>query len=271
MYVNHNVFAQPVGTTRIWRYMDFTKLIALLETGSLFFSRTDLLGDKFEGSFSQYSLMNPSFPGTVTLANGTSTEEMRKAERRAQFLYTRYTSYVSCWHMGDHESAAMWEYYASHGGGVAVQSTLDRLKGCLWALEPKDVPIRIGRVSYVDYDTIPIPEGNIYYPLLHKRRSFEHEKELRAVLSWRSDAFDQKIPGPLVWLGPIEQLDEIFYKTTQPPGIPVRIDIAGLIDRIYVAPQSPSWIGELIRRMPARYGLPDIEVHQSSLDDDPLY
>jgi hypothetical protein len=153
---------------------------------------------------------------------------------------------------------------------VAVQSTIDRLKGCLQAVEPIDIPIWIGRVNYINYDTFPIPAGNLFYPLLHKRLSFEHEKELRAVLTWRCAAFDERI-GSLTWLGPIQQLDEIFYKTSQPPCFPVGIDIAGLIERIYVAPQSPSWIGDLIRRIPARYGLPDIEVHQSSLDDEPLY
>jgi hypothetical protein len=36
--------------TKIWRYMDFTKFISVLDTQTLFFSRIDLLGDKFEGS-----------------------------------------------------------------------------------------------------------------------------------------------------------------------------------------------------------------------------
>ena len=34
----------------IWRYLDFTKLVSLLETRALHFSRADLLGDPYGGS-----------------------------------------------------------------------------------------------------------------------------------------------------------------------------------------------------------------------------
>jgi len=33
----------------IWRFMDFTKFVSLLETNSLFFCRLDKLGDPFGG------------------------------------------------------------------------------------------------------------------------------------------------------------------------------------------------------------------------------
>src|SRR5258706_8693532 len=34
----------------VWRYLDLAKLLSLLETRALYFSRGDLLGDPFEGS-----------------------------------------------------------------------------------------------------------------------------------------------------------------------------------------------------------------------------
>ena len=34
----------------LWRYMDFTKFVSLLETRTLFLARADKLGDPFEGS-----------------------------------------------------------------------------------------------------------------------------------------------------------------------------------------------------------------------------
>ena len=40
----------------------------------------------------------------------------------------------------------------------------------------------IGRVSYVDYNTTIIPEGNAFFAYLHKRQSFEHEREVRAII-----------------------------------------------------------------------------------------
>ena len=33
----------------LWRYMDFTKFVSLLEKSSLFFARADKLEDPFEG------------------------------------------------------------------------------------------------------------------------------------------------------------------------------------------------------------------------------
>ncbi len=38
---------------KIWRYMDLTKLVAFLETGSLHFARADTLGDPYEGSWTR--------------------------------------------------------------------------------------------------------------------------------------------------------------------------------------------------------------------------
>ena len=48
---NHQVFAQPANPdTKIWRYMNFTKFVSMLEHQALWFSRADKLGDPFEGS-----------------------------------------------------------------------------------------------------------------------------------------------------------------------------------------------------------------------------
>ena len=35
---------------KVWRYMDFTKLVSLYSRQALYFSRLDHLGDTFEGS-----------------------------------------------------------------------------------------------------------------------------------------------------------------------------------------------------------------------------
>ena len=46
---DHPQFKQPDDREiKIWRYMDFTKLVFTLEESGLFFSRVDRLGDPFE-------------------------------------------------------------------------------------------------------------------------------------------------------------------------------------------------------------------------------
>ena len=52
--IDHPSFKQPENNKiMVWRYMDFTKFVSMLENGGLFFCRADLLGDPFEGSFAR--------------------------------------------------------------------------------------------------------------------------------------------------------------------------------------------------------------------------
>ncbi|XZI53422.1 hypothetical protein ACSW9K_08320 [Clostridium perfringens] len=49
MHKEHLVFIEPNDSDILWRYLDFTKSIDLLESQSIFFTRAD----KFEGSYSK--------------------------------------------------------------------------------------------------------------------------------------------------------------------------------------------------------------------------
>ena len=49
---DHPDFQLPPGAAqRIWRYMDFTKFVSMLDSGGLFFAQAATLEDPFEGSF----------------------------------------------------------------------------------------------------------------------------------------------------------------------------------------------------------------------------
>ena len=42
MYIEHPDFEQPKDeSTKVWRYMDISKFLSLLETSSLYFTRSD--------------------------------------------------------------------------------------------------------------------------------------------------------------------------------------------------------------------------------------
>lgn len=56
MYEEHPVFNPPSDDAVLWRYMDFTKFVSLLEKSALFFARADKLGDPFEGAFSKINV-----------------------------------------------------------------------------------------------------------------------------------------------------------------------------------------------------------------------
>jgi len=154
-------------------------LLPLVECAALYFARADTLGDPFEGTWTK-----------ATLAYLAGSEEARDLPTEAKAAYrglvaaTRMCTALSCWHANDHESAAMWKLYLSSGEGVAVRSSFNRLVGSFprYHQEPNALLIYAGLVSYVDYDTEIIPLNNAYWPFVHKRMSFQHENEVRAVL-----------------------------------------------------------------------------------------
>lgn len=62
----------------------------------------------------------------------------------------RAKGFINCWFENAHESIGMWDIYSNREGGIAIQSTVGRLFGCLEAV-PQDV--HIGKISYIDFET----------------------------------------------------------------------------------------------------------------------
>jgi hypothetical protein len=153
--------------------------------------------------------------------------------------WSRKLLFISSWHMSNHESVAMWKLYVKSDQGIAVQSTLGRMISS-FANSKEDV--YIGEVKYVDYEKQQIPSNNVFFLAVHKRMSFEYERELRAIV-----------------LSP-ENL----------PGISVPIDLNSLILRVFVSPNSPVWIHDLVKKMLIKYGL-NKEVIHSGLEKNPMY
>lgn len=159
---------------------------------------------------------------------------------------------INCWHLNEYESAAMWKLYLKSNEGIAVRSTFNRLKV---SFEAEKQDIFIGKVRYIDYEKDWLPEGNLLYPFVHKRKSFAYEQELRAIIQ----EFRYKENGDFDW-----------SKTPFDEGIYVQVDLETLIDKIYLAPTSPKWLFELVKAVTRIYKL-DKEVLQSALDDVPVY
>ncbi|MBI5030650.1 MAG: hypothetical protein HZB51_08990 [Chloroflexi bacterium] len=152
-----NAFSAPTNPdVRIWRYMDFTKFVSMLEHQGLFFTRADLIGDAFEGSFARQNIEQRR-----TTYSGLDWEKVMQLFE----LYKSQRAYLllNCWHINDQESAAMWKLYAKSNEAIAVQSTFAHLRSVLAA------KVGIGMVNYIDYDHARIPEGNIFFPIMHKR------------------------------------------------------------------------------------------------------
>ena len=246
MYEEHPVFEPPENEdVKIWRYMDFTKFVSLLDKNSLFFSRADRLDDPFEGSYSKANVeLRPKvYEGNIPQHIFNQLGKFIKSLKK-------FTA-INSWHLNEHESAAMWKLYLKTNEGIAVQSTFARLKT---SLKDKSHNIYIGKVKYIDYEKDWIPENNYFYPFIHKRKSFEHERELRALI--------QEIPAKDGDLNLSKPLFEYGL------GVPIDLDI--LIEKIYVAPICPDWLFDLVKSVANKYEL-NKEVLRSSLEDVPIY
>ena len=77
--------------------------------------------------------------------------------------------------MNDYETELLWSRYSFMDGGVAIQSTFERLRLSL------NIPhaVYIGIMKYMDWETEPTPIGNMMNPIVTKRINYRDEKELR--------------------------------------------------------------------------------------------
>ncbi|MFL4472483.1 DUF2971 domain-containing protein [Paeniglutamicibacter sp. MACA_103] len=238
---------QPHGQDVLWRYMDIARFLSLLEDEAIYFARADQMNDKWEGSYSQKNV------DQRPLMYGEHYEMMELAapQRRA---FTLKAMYMNCWHESPVESAAMWDIYQREGRGVAIKTDWDSLTASLASART----IFGGRVTYADYQLTLIPEKNTFDAFMHKRLSFAHENEVRLITLAQDLIFPRHDEnGAVIAVGP------------EPVVVSVPVDVKKLIHNVYVAPDSPSWITELIEKLAKRYGH-DFEVRQSDLATDPI-
>ena len=247
MYEEHYVFIPPEeDDAKIWRYMDFTKFVSILDRRALFFVRSDKLSVGHEGSYSYCDVK-----ARCDEYKGDAAEAyLKRLPKVARDL--REAIFINCWHLSTYESEAMWNLYAKNEESIAIQSTYKKLKECF---DSSSETIFIGKVSYIDYDTERMPKGNLLYPFVHKRKNYEHEKELRAVI--------MKLPSEK---GRVISPNQVISGS----GLYVNIDIDKLIECVYVSPKASDWFYDLIKSIIIKsdYGF---DVLKSDLCRSPRY
>lgn len=213
MYAPSSVFRPPEDPNiRVWHYMDLFKFLWMLDSSALYFARLDTLDDPFEGEYTARDYREHS--------GLPSPEEIRSAQKRI---------HVHCWHMNEHESAAMWKMYSHAGHGIALQSTFGRLRD---AFVGNEHPVHIGMVDYRDYANDRTPESDIGVSALSKRKSFAYEHELRAAV--------------LLPPGGGEDM---------PDGVSVPVDLDKLIEHIYLSPALHAWQERTLHSTLRRFGI----------------
>jgi hypothetical protein len=235
VYSPHPSVKSPPDGTKIWRFIDLSKYISLLSTRTLFFSKPENLQDPYECLPPKRNLESIAFDQDGSPRFG-SKENVQKALQMSKD--DRAEVVINCWHMNEHESAAMWKLYLKSEEGVAIESTFSRFREGL--LPDGDGQTYIGEVQYVDYRTARVPVGNLFYTFLHKRLSFEHERELRA-FRWSHEYKDVK------W------------------GVHIPVSPETLIERVRVSPTSGEWFCQVVKSITEKFGLDPHLVIQSDL------
>lgn len=249
-------FESPEPQDKLWRYMDIAKFISMLSTESLYFSPSEAFDDPFEGAkgilgnqseWNEYYL--DFFRFAIKTAPGISKEDSsdEKLELTSQRLlkelaqnglYDRKSTCISCWHCNEYESEAMWKLYSANvTNAVAIETTYQNLHEALG----EDPYVKIGRVKYIDFRKRYSKIG--FDAFWYKRKSFEHEREVRAI---------------------------ILNHENSGKGISRSVDLDVLIKNVYVSPYAPEWFAEVVRDVVLKYNLKK-PVMYSSMRDQPFF
>src|ERR1017187_2618349 len=252
-----SVFSGPVPSdgSQVWRYMSFVSFVSLLQRRELFFCRPECFEDPFEGAvppaiarlYSAEEAENQTVGGSDKLWKLAML--LRRQREEAGFFRVRRL--VNRWDMHDGESAAMWKLYGDNSS-VAIQSTKIRL---MKGFDAEGSSVSISPVTYFDYSlndlsSIPLsPDAGLpeQYKLMitpdfcFKRKSFEHERELRVTAS------------------------EVEGAHTEGAGKYIRVNLEALMEKVYVSPLAPAWVADVVRQEMNQYGLSAQEVVHSTL------
>jgi hypothetical protein len=232
MYIdNKNIKLPEDPDTIVWKYLDLSKFLDLLMSQKLFMSRSDKFEDQYEGTFSE-----PTYEEIKRLSvNNPEFIQFYKSHREKVA--------ISSWHINEYESFAMWQIFTQNSEGLAIQSTIGRLKK---ALVPENKFEQfIGEVNYIDYKKEYIPFDDMFFPFLFKRKSFQYEREVRVI----SDISSSNI---------------IIND-----GLKIDVDINQLIEKIYIHPKSENWYKNLVIELVSKLDF-DFTIEKSDLESDIL-
>jgi hypothetical protein len=263
---------------KLWRYLDFTKFVSMLDKKSLYFSRLDTLNDPFEGSHTRNHIDTRIGKFTDELIefcrkkDPTVDKEKLSRINSSTNKVQRELIYVNCWHNNEYESSAMWKSYLKGDEGVAIESSVNRL--LLSLKQTKDV-IFMGKVKYIDYEKESITDEDHTIPFLYKRKSFQHENEVRLNLRL---PFHEIINGvltiyPDMEIPDIMKAEDIMWTKERigALGVYIPINLDALIEKVYVSPTADDWFYDLVESVSENYCLKKEVVQSALADRSPLF
>ena len=258
MHEKHPTFSEPDPNAIVWRYIDFPKLVSLLDKKALFFTKASKLFDPFEGTLPEFNKISRPSVYAEHKVKFRDDESFNKFvhDMERTFRLLKPTTLINSWYIDEYESAAMWDLYSHRNTGIAIQSNFKSLSKSFE--DNKCDVIWIGRVNYIDFNKDWMNEWNVYEAFIIKRKSFEHEHELRAITSLPETGFGDPIltesdkllerisPAPKGELDPAQLTDSGKY-------VHVNLDI--LIEHVYISPLAKPWFIEVVKSILAKFNI----------------
>lgn len=256
MFIRNSKHLLPSDGQVLWRYMDITKFVSMLEEQSLYFCRADILkeGDPYEGSLTSgehiYSTTYNKAVAEIIKASGNPFGSEGIINHAVKEMYEKMSmeAFINCWHMNERESLAMWKVYSNSGNGIAIKTTFGRL---INSLETSTQEVTAGIVTYQDYfleeQVSKVEHGSNI--LMRKTTAFDYEKELRLVFTEEFKATEQ---CPLK-LENGESINFFKFKKPNKTGVNIRVDLERLIEAVYVDPKSGAWLKKAVQGLLQTY------------------
>ncbi|WP_338558141.1 DUF2971 domain-containing protein [Acinetobacter sp. KS-LM10] len=243
---------------KIWRYMDLTKFLDLILNQEIYLRRIDKFQDVYEG-FVSAKFCDVAHKSYADLAKpfGKSEEDMEELSNlhiNNQSLLPMY-SYASCWYIGEEESAAMWKLYGETKNCIAILTSVANLEEAL-INDNNNAVVYIKEVTYHEDDKRP-ESINWLNPLFEKRTSFKYEQELRVLYFLGEGLTSISYPNNL---NPPDK-----KSINNPDGIKLKINLATLVNGVYISPEADPHFKGLVEKLLDRMGLQDIGCIQSEL------
>ena len=187
---------------KVWRYMSFSRFMWVLQKKQLWLSRADRLGDPWEISLAGDQLKHVISRHPITPIGTPDTETAMQRSERINKLWRQQT-FVSCWNVSDHESHALWRIYCGPSGGVALQTTLGRLRQSVGRLPVYKVAYEILGMRKQTPTLVDL--------VTKKRPTFAYEQEIRVVRDATEEpALEGEVLGHAIEWNPELILQAVF-------------------------------------------------------------
>jgi len=247
-YKEYELCIAPSPDIIIWRYISLQKFKLMIKNKALFFCRADIFSDPFEGTIPKKEAVYRE----KSLGDKQSIESISNLHRKLKAHFI-----VNFWHINNGENDAMWQLYLKNNYGVAIKTTV---KNLLESFIDTEEEINCSIVRYIDYDNDiwmpPTIKGyNMFTPILHKRKEFSHENELRLVHQIEYNNRD---------------IDEFWREQPMEEGKNIHVDLTKLINVVCTAPTSNEMQIKRIKSIIQQNGF-DFPVEKSKLDNEPYY